>query len=83
MCLKGPKRQHHAAMNVKVLSDPNSNCVTKRTEGCSSYEDHCYIKVGLVVEDCKRPREGKKTSFGKGCPRTSISNSQDSSLEVW
>jgi len=69
---KSPRWHNHVAMNVK-----------EQAKGRSSYENHCYSKVGLIVKDCRRPRGGQKTSFIKGCLVTFTMNFWDSSLGVW
>jgi hypothetical protein len=76
--LEVPKQQNHVAMNVRVLSDP----IVKWAKGCNSYKDHHYNKIGLVAKDYRRPRGDQKTSSGKGFPKTSIANLQDSNLGV-
>jgi hypothetical protein len=55
----------------------------EQAKGCSSYKNHRYSTVGLVVEDYRKPREGQKTSSNKGCLVTSAMDPRDSSLGVW
>jgi hypothetical protein len=55
----------------------------EQAKGCSSYKNHCYSTMGLVVEDCRRLKEGQKTSSSKSCLVTSTMDPRDSSLGVW
>lgn len=77
--LESPKRHKHVAMNTRVLNDP----IVKWAKGCNSYKDHHCNKVELVAKDYKRLGGDQKTSYGKGCLKTSIANPQDSKLGIW